>query len=93
MLKDHEAEAVASLALMAALADGRTASDEREQIKALFETLGAEGDLPSMPQVHQRVVLRQTTPEAEASRLESDEAKQMAFEIVMSGNSFSRFPL
>lgn len=83
MLTSAEAEAVAALALMAALADGRTGSDEREQIRSLFQTLAADTEMPALSALHQRVIFRQTTPQAEAARLESAQAKQTAFEIAV----------
>lgn len=78
-----EAQAIAALALMAALADGRTAGDEREQIRSLFDSLAADNEMPSLSALHQRVILRQTSPRAEAARLGSDASRRMAFEIAV----------
>ena len=61
MLSEHEAEAVLTLALMAAMADGRSASDEREQIKSLLESLAEEHELPSPGALQQRVRLKKAT--------------------------------
>ena len=83
MLSIEEAEAITAIALMAALADGRTASDEREQIRSLFESLAADNNMPAMSQVHQRVILRQTSLGAEAARLKSEPARRMGFEIAV----------
>lgn len=83
MLEPHEAEAVLAIALMAALADGRSGEAEREQIRSLFEALEREGDLPSPAQLHQRVLLRQTTLAEQAARLTTPEAKRMGFEIAV----------
>lgn len=83
MLTPKEAEAVVGIALMAALADGRTAADEREQIRSLFESLGREEDMPSLAQLHQRVLLKQTDTAQEAARLDSAEARRTAFEMAV----------
>ncbi len=83
MLEVAEAEAVAAIALMAALADGRAGSEEREQIKALFESLGAEGELPTLAQVHSRVILKKTSLAEEAGKLGSEDARRTAFEVAV----------
>lgn len=83
MLEPQEAEAVIGIALMAALADGRSDATEREQLRSLFESLSKDEDMPALPQLHQRVLLKQATLETEAPRLTSQEARQMAFEIAV----------
>ncbi|MEM9064785.1 MAG: DUF533 domain-containing protein [Planctomycetota bacterium] len=83
MMKATEAEAVVTVALMAALADGRSDPSEREQLKGLFESLAADHDLPSLSQVHQRVLLRKAKPSEVLEAIESDQAKQLAFEIAV----------
>ncbi|MEM7755572.1 MAG: TerB family tellurite resistance protein [Planctomycetota bacterium] len=83
MLSEHEAEAVLTLALMAAMADGRSASDEREQIKSLLESLAEEHELPSLGALQQRVLLKQATLDGVASALGSADARRTAFEIAV----------
>lgn len=83
MLSAHEAEAVVAIALMSALADGRSDPAERDQIRSLFESLDRETELTSLAQLHQRVVLNQTTLEAETARLTTDDARRMAFELAV----------
>ena len=83
MLTPQEAEATLAIALTAALADGRTGAEERDQIKALFETLGGEADLPALATLHQRAALGRIDPIAEAGRLSTPEAKRAAFEIAV----------
>lgn len=58
ILTATESEGVAALPIMAALADGRTGREEREQIRQLFESLARDADLPALNEVHQRVVRR-----------------------------------
>lgn len=83
VLQGEEAEAVIAIALMAALADGKSGQDEREQIRSLFETLAADSDLSSVSALHQRVVLRQSALSSEIPRLQSASARRMAFEIAV----------
>lgn len=83
MLQPAEAEAVVTLALMAALSDGRSGPEEREQLKSLLETIAADEDMPSLASIHQRVVLRQVKPAEVIAALESPDARRMAFEIAV----------
>ncbi len=82
-LTPAEAEAIVTLALFAAIADGRSDNAEREQVRSLLETLAAEHDLPALSQIHQRVVLKQVTPGQAADQITSPDAKRMAFEIAV----------
>lgn len=83
MLRPAEIEAVVTLALMAALSDGRSDPTEREQLKSVLETLAADEDLPSLSSIHQRVVLKQITPAEAIAALQSHEVRSMAFEIAV----------
>ncbi|MEM1329444.1 MAG: TerB family tellurite resistance protein [Planctomycetota bacterium] len=83
MLTPVEAEAVVTIASMAALADGRAGQEEREQVKGLLDALAEEHDLPGLAQVHQRVLLKRTTLEEEAARLRSEDSKRTAFEMAV----------
>lgn len=83
MITPDEAESIAAIALLAALADGRTAPDEREYLRTLFASLAEQHDLPGLASVHQRVVLKQTDLEREAARLSSPDAKRTAFEMAV----------
>ena len=83
MLNPSEAEAVVTIALMAALSDGRSDATEREQLKSLLESLAADEGMPSLASLHQRVVLKQTKPNEVIAALKSPEARSMAFEIAV----------
>ena len=83
MLKPSEAEAIVTLALMAALSDGRSDPAEREQLKSLLESLAADEEMPSLAAIHQRVVLKQVKPSDVIAALESAEARSTAFEIAV----------
>ncbi|MGD1916362.1 MAG: TerB family tellurite resistance protein [Phycisphaerales bacterium] len=83
MLETNEAHAVLAISLMAAMADGRTGSEEREHLRSLFDSLSSEHDLPDLPALYQSVLMRRTSLDAEAAKLSSDEAKSMAFEMAV----------
>ena len=83
MLTPAEAEAVVTIALMAALSDGRTDRDEREQLKSLLESIASDEDMPSLSSIHQRVVLKQVKPAEVIAALESSAAKTAAFEMAV----------
>ena len=82
-MNENEAQGVLTIALLAALADGRTGAEEREQVRSLFESLSAEYDLPSLSGLQQRAVLKQVTVDDAASLLTSEDARRMAFEIAV----------
>lgn len=82
-LSPAQARAVLALALMAAMADGRTGAEEREQLRGLFGALAGEHDLPDLPALYQDVLLRRTDATREAQHLTSDTAKRMAFEMAV----------
>jgi tellurite resistance protein/uncharacterized protein (DUF697 family) len=83
MLQLSEAEAVVTLALMAALSDGRSDPAERDQLKSLLETIAADEDMPSLGSIHQRVVLKQINAAEVIAALKSPEARSTAFEIAV----------
>jgi tellurite resistance protein/uncharacterized protein (DUF697 family) len=83
MLQPAEAEAVVTLALMAALSDGRSDPTERDQLKSLLQSLAADEAMPSLASIHQRVVLNQVRPSDVIAALKSPEARSAAFEIAV----------
>ncbi|MEN0020245.1 MAG: TerB family tellurite resistance protein [Planctomycetota bacterium] len=82
-MNEHDAEGVITLALLAALADGRTSAEEREQLRSLVQTLAAEHDLPSLAGVQQKALLGKVSVEEAAAKLSSDDARRTAFEIAV----------
>ena len=74
-----EKEAVATLCLIAAFADGRKDDEEREHIKAVVETL----DGVSTPALYQKVLLNKVTLEEAAGALERPETRSLAFEMAV----------
>lgn len=79
MMTPTDREALASIALLAAFADGQKQEAERAQLKALFESIEADAS----PHVYQRVLLGQTTVEAEAEKLSTPALRTFAYEMAV----------
>jgi uncharacterized protein (DUF697 family)/tellurite resistance protein len=71
-------EAIATVGLMAAFADGQKDEAEREKLKEIFETFGASG-----PTLYRRVLMKETDLAREAGRLTTPEARNLAFEMAV----------
>ena len=75
----QEKEAVATLCLMAAFADGQKGDAERQHIKAVVESL----ESVSAPALYQKVLLNQVTLEEAANALKRSETRHLAFEMAV----------
>jgi tellurite resistance protein/uncharacterized protein (DUF697 family) len=76
-MERQEAEAVLTLSLMAAFADGTQAEEERQRVKEIMNNLGLE----TSPAILQRVVMKQVTLEETARLLASPETRALAYEM------------
>lgn len=79
-VSNEAAEAVTAIALMAAFADDQKDRAEKERLEEIFDTLGGE----SVAALYQRVMLEETTLEAEAAKLHTAELQTLAFETALS---------
>jgi len=79
MMTERQSEAIASLCLMAAFADGSKTDSERERLKQIFESL--EG--PDHTTIYQRVLLKKATLESEAAVLDTPELQSLAYEMAV----------
>ena len=80
-LTPDETEAILTLCLMAAFADGEKHEREREQIRKIAESFrGSEVDLSAL---YQEVLLRKPEPAAVAARLTTPGARQLAYELAL----------
>lgn len=79
-LAAEAAEAVAAVALMAAFADGQQDRAERARLEEIFTTLGGV----EVAALYRRVMLEETTLEAEAAKLRAPELQTLAFETALS---------
>lgn len=75
----REAEALATVGLLAAQADGRRDASEIEKLSAVFASFGVVG----IASVHARVALGTAALEEEARALASPELKQLAWELAL----------
>ncbi len=78
-LTPDERDAVATLCLLAAFADGRKDDAERERLRAVFDGLGADFSADR----YQRVLMGQADVAAEAARLASPVARTLAYEMAV----------
>ncbi|MEM6287512.1 MAG: DUF533 domain-containing protein [Bacteroidota bacterium] len=79
MLTDDERDAVATICLMAAVADGHKDARERDRLRSIYASLYADFE----PERYERVLLGQVAPEAEAARLGSAGARMLAYEMAV----------
>lgn len=82
-MQTSDIEAIGSLCLLAAMADGTMSPGEREHVRAAFEGLGDGAEARALASAYRRVMLAQTTIEQEAARLGSDELRRYAFEMAV----------
>lgn len=81
-----EVEALAAITILAANADGATTDGERNRIKDAIDGLsgaGSDDDARLLATAYRRVILRQTTLEAEVARLQGPESRALAFEMAV----------
>lgn len=81
-MTEQETQAILTVSLMAAFADGRKDENERAQIKRIAENLAPESGLDLAPLV-QDVLLGRRTLEATAAQLQSPHARQLAYEMAV----------
>jgi uncharacterized protein (DUF697 family)/tellurite resistance protein len=75
----NEQQAVMTLALLAAFADGRNEDREREELRRVAEALGTS----NVPTLVQDVLLRRVSVETAAARIASPEARRLAYELAV----------
>jgi uncharacterized protein (DUF697 family)/tellurite resistance protein len=76
-----EQEAILTLALMAAFADGAKHDTERAELKRIADSLPHTDVKPAA--LYQRVLLKQVTPAQAAAALPSPELRQLAYEMAV----------
>jgi uncharacterized protein (DUF697 family)/tellurite resistance protein len=81
-MNSSEQEAVLTIALLAAFADG-TEDREREEIKRIAESLSGEPGAPQMAQLYQKVLLKRVDVTQAAAALSDPNHKQLAYEMAV----------
>lgn len=80
-MNPEQKQAILTLALMAALADGANNDREREHLHQLAETLCGENGANDLPRIYQQVLLKQVSLKTTAAALVEQEHRQLAYEM------------
>src|SRR4051812_23552466 len=78
-----EQNALLSIAMLAAFADGSQTDREREAIKASAESLSDEHASPQLASLYQDVLLKRVSLQQAAAVLTQDEHRRLAFETAV----------
>jgi uncharacterized protein (DUF697 family)/tellurite resistance protein len=76
-------QAVLTIALLAAFADGANDDREREQIRRLADSLGSQQGAPDLPALYQQVLLKQANLKDAAAILVDAGHRQLAYEMAV----------
>jgi uncharacterized protein (DUF697 family)/tellurite resistance protein len=76
-------QAVLTIALLAAFADGANDDREREQIRRLADSLGSQQGAPDLPALYQQVLLKQASLQDAAALLVDAGHRQLAYEMAV----------
>ena len=79
----EQQEALLSIALFAAFADGTKADAEREEIRRIAESLSTESNAPNLARLYQDVLLKRTNLEAAVQKLVDASHRQLAYEMAV----------
>ncbi len=83
MTEPTDREAVATIALIAALADGSRGSAEQRQLEELAAVIGGEGGAAGFDVIARKVLSGQSRLDEVAGRLTTDEARHQAYEMAV----------
>ena len=75
-----EKESILTIALLSAFADGEQHDSERSEVRRAADALATE---LNAPELYQRVLMKRTDIDAAASKLQSTEARTLAYEIAV----------
>lgn len=79
----REQEAVLTIALLAAFADGAKDDREREEIKRIADSLAGEAGAPQLSQIYQSVLLKRVNVSQATAALTDPMHKQLAYEMAV----------
>jgi uncharacterized protein (DUF697 family)/tellurite resistance protein len=80
-MNQEQQQAILTIALLAAFADGANTDQEREQIHRLAESLGGEPGANELPGIYQQVILGRVTLDEATERLTEPGHRQLAYEM------------
>ena len=81
-MNDLERDAILTIALMAAFADGNNDNRERDEVRRITEAMGSEAGINTAA-IYQNVLLKKISLTDAASRLQSSESKMLAYEFAV----------
>jgi uncharacterized protein (DUF697 family)/tellurite resistance protein len=81
-MNTQQARSLVAIALMAAFADGRQDAEEREHVRKVVESLGADIEIDFIP-LYQDVLLGRLSVEAAVAELGEPGLRQLAFELAV----------
>ena len=81
-MNTQQARSLVAIALMAAFADGRQDTEEREHVRKVAESLGRDIDIDFIP-LYQDVLLGRLSLEAAVAELAEPGLRQLAFELAV----------
>jgi len=81
MTRDEQ-QAILTIALMAAFADGRKDEREREEVRGIVDALAGAGE-PNLPALYQRVLMKQASLAVAAAALPGPEVRLLAYEMAV----------
>lgn len=79
----REQEAVLTIALLAAFADGAKDEREREEIRRIADSLAGEAGAPQLSQLYQNVLLKRVNVSQAAAALTEPTHRQLAYEMAV----------
>ncbi len=79
----EQQEALLSIALFAAFADGNKADAEREEIRRIAESLSTEANAPNLARLYQDVLLKRIKLDAAVQKLSDASHRQLAYEMAV----------
>ena len=82
-MNPEQQEALLSIALFAAFADGNKADAEREEIRRIADSLSAEAGAPNLQRLYQDVLLKRLKLDAMVQRLTDPGHRQLAYEMAV----------
>lgn len=79
----REQEAILTIALLAAFADGAKDDRERDEIKRIAESLSGEAGAPQLSQLYQSVLLKRVNVSQAVAALSDPAHRQLAYEMAV----------
>lgn len=83
LMTPDQQQAILTIGLLAAFADGANEEREREQIRQMAESLGGEAGGATLPRLYQQVLLRRASLDDATATLVEPDHRQLAYEMAV----------